>query len=97
MYGWGAGSQGQLGTGCSTDDVTSPKKVLWNFRQPHQVSCGGNHAVAVTGEPMLHPTCSASNGSEDLPAQAVKSACGVCVNVQYQKMTPVILTRRNLY
>ena len=92
MYGWGAGSQGQLGLGCSADDVISPKKISWFSRKPDRVSCGGNHAVTVTGEPVLLPLSTANREAEYVPGQAAKSACGGCANAQCQKMTPVILT-----
>lgn len=48
MYSWGAGTNGQLGTG-RLQDAVAPEPVLWDQEAPFAIACGGNHVVALTG------------------------------------------------
>uniref|UniRef100_A0A1D1XJ62 Putative E3 ubiquitin-protein ligase HERC3 n=1 Tax=Anthurium amnicola TaxID=1678845 RepID=A0A1D1XJ62_9ARAE len=52
VWGWGAGSDGQLGIG-SADDQLSPRPVQLlsssTFAVSH-IACGGAHAIALTGD-----------------------------------------------
>lgn len=48
MYSWGAGTNGQLGTG-RLQDAVAPEPVLWDQEAPFAIACGGNHVLAITG------------------------------------------------
>lgn len=50
MYSWGAGSNGQLGTG-QLQDAAVPQPVVYpSQKTPNAVACGGNHVVALGGK-----------------------------------------------
>ena len=48
MWSWGAGSCGQLGAGLAADSIVPVKATTLVTLQ--QISCGGNHVAAVSGE-----------------------------------------------